>query len=185
MSVTICFSLVFTLMMICSIIGLSIGWGNYLFALATSSIGFTLLYDINELKKILKRLIMSVSICFSLIFILMVSNAAMGLFIKFDFYLLLFGILNIGFTAGLVLFDSNVIFSSKKALIFILMMINLAMGLFIKFGILNIGFTAGLVLFDSNIIFSSKKVKKPIKRKPVTNKIKKIESHSKVRRKIS
>jgi hypothetical protein len=42
-----------------------------------------------------------------------------------------------------------------------------------------------LVLFDSNIIFSSKKVKQPIKRKPVTNKIKKIESHSKVRRKIS
>lgn len=101
-----------------------------------------LVYGVNELKKIFKRFIMSVSICFSLIFILMVINAAMGLFIKFDFYLLLFGILTIGFTMALVLFDSNIIFSSKKA-------------------------------------------KKTIKRKQVTNKVKKIESHSKVRRKVS
>ena len=185
MSVAICFPLVFTLMMICSIIGLSIGLGIYSFLLVASSIVFTLLYDINELKKILKRLIMSVAICFSLIFTLMIINAAMGLFIKFDFYLLLFGVLTIGFTMALVLFDSNIIFSPKKALTFIFMMINLAMGLFIKSPILTIGFTMGLVLFDSNVIFSSKKVKQPIKRKQVTNKVKKIESHSKVRRKVS
>ena len=141
MSVAICFSLVFTLMMICSIIGLPIGWGIYSLLLITSSIGFTLLYDVNELKKILKRLIMSVSICFSLIFILMVINAAMGLFIKFDFYLLLFGILTIGLKMAFVLFDSNRIFSPKKALTFIFMMINLAMLLFIKSPILTIGFT--------------------------------------------
>ena len=142
MSVAICFSLVFTLIMICSIIGLSIGWSIYSLLLVASSIGFTLLCDINELKKFLKRFIMSVAICFSLIFMLMIINVAMGLFIKFDFYLLLFSVLTIGFTMGLVLFDSNVIFSAKK-------------------------------------------VKQPIKRKQVTNKVKKIESHSKVRRKVS
>lgn len=101
-----------------------------------------LVYGVNELKKIFKRFIMSVAICFSLIFMLMIINVVMGLFIKFDFYLLLFGVLTIGFTMGLVLFDSNVIFSAKK-------------------------------------------VKQPIKRKQVTNKVKKIESHSKVRRKVS
>ena len=142
MSVAMCFPLVFIFMMICSIIGLPIGWGIYSLLLVTSSIGFTLLCDINELKKFLKRFIMSVAICFSLIFMLMIINVAMGLFIKFDFYLLLFGVLTIGFTMALVLFDSNVIFSSKK-------------------------------------------VKQPIKRKQVTNKVKKIESHSKVRRKVS
>ncbi len=85
---------------------------------------------------------MSVAICFSLVFTLMMINVGMGLFIKFDFYLLLFEVLTIGFTIAFILVDSNIIFSYKKA-------------------------------------------KQPIKRKPVTNKVKKIEAHSKVRRKIS
>ena len=37
----------------------------------------------------------------------------MGLFIGLDFYLLLLGILTLGFTIALTLFDSKKIFSSK------------------------------------------------------------------------
>ena len=142
MSVAICFPLVFTFNMILSIGGVSIGLGIFSLALGVPSIVLTWMYDISELKKILKRFVISVAICFSLTFTLMMVNAAMGLFMELGFYLLLFAVLTIGFTIALVLFDSNVIFSSKKA-------------------------------------------KQQIKRKPVTNKTKKVESHSKVRRKIS
>ena len=84
---------------------------------------------------------MSAIICFSLTFTLMIINAVMGIFIRLNFYLLLFLILTAGFTVALTLFDS------KK-------------------------------------IFYSKKVKKPVNSKMV-RKAKKVESHTKARRKIS
>lgn len=84
---------------------------------------------------------MSAIICFSLTFILMIINAVMGIFIRLNFYLLLFGILTAGFTVALTLFDS------KK-------------------------------------IFYSKNVKKPVKSNTV-RKVKKVESQTKARRKIS
>lgn len=57
---------------------------------------------------------MSAIICFSLTFTLMIINAVMGIFIRLNFYLLLFGILTTGFTVALTLFDSKNIFYSKK-----------------------------------------------------------------------
>ena len=57
---------------------------------------------------------MSAIICFSLTFTLMIINAVMGIFIRLNFYLLLFGILTLGFTVALTLFDSKQIFYSKK-----------------------------------------------------------------------
>lgn len=57
---------------------------------------------------------MSAIICFSLTFTLMIINAVMGIFIRLNFYLLLFGILTVGFTVALTLFDSKKIFYSKK-----------------------------------------------------------------------
>lgn len=57
---------------------------------------------------------MSAVICFSLTFSLMIINAVMGIFIRLNFYLLLFAILTIGFTVGLILFDSKKIFYPKK-----------------------------------------------------------------------
>lgn len=57
---------------------------------------------------------MSVVICFPLTFSLMIINAVMGIFIRLNFYLLLFAILTAGFTVGLILFDSKKIFYSKK-----------------------------------------------------------------------
>lgn len=57
---------------------------------------------------------MSAVICFSLTFSLMIINAVMGIFIRLNFYLLLFAILTIGFTVGLILFDSKKIFYHKK-----------------------------------------------------------------------
>ena len=44
----------------------------------------------------------------------MIINAVMGIFIRLNFYLLLFGILTTGFTVALTLFDSKNIFYSKK-----------------------------------------------------------------------
>ena len=57
---------------------------------------------------------MSAVICFSLTFSLMIINAVMGIFIRLNFYLLFFAILTIGFTVGLILFDSKKIFYPKK-----------------------------------------------------------------------
>ena len=57
---------------------------------------------------------MSAIICFSLTFTLMIINAVMGIFIRLNFYLLLFGILTTGFTVALTLFDSKNILYSKK-----------------------------------------------------------------------
>lgn len=72
------------------------------------------MYGVNKLKKVCKILIMSAIICFSLTFTLMIINAVMGIFIRLNFYLLLFGILTTGFTVALTLFDSKNIFYSKK-----------------------------------------------------------------------
>ena len=58
---------------------------------------------------------MSLITCFSLVLTLMIINSVMGLFIGVDFYLLLLGILTLGFTVALILFDSKRIFSSKVA----------------------------------------------------------------------
>ena len=57
---------------------------------------------------------MSAVICFSLTFSLMIINAVMGIFIRLNFYLLLFAILTIGFTVGLILFDSKKLLCPKK-----------------------------------------------------------------------
>lgn len=67
-----------------------------------------------RLKKVCKILIMSAIICFSLTFTLIIINSVMGIFIGLNFYLLLFGILTLGFTIALTLFDSKKIFSGKK-----------------------------------------------------------------------
>ncbi|WP_296644799.1 hypothetical protein [Romboutsia sp. 13368] len=66
------------------------------------------------MKKVGRILFMSAIVSFSLIFTLIMLNAIMGIFISFDFCLLLFGILTIGFTLGLILFDSKRIFTKKK-----------------------------------------------------------------------
>ncbi len=66
------------------------------------------------MKKVGRILFMSAIVSFSLIFTLIMLNAIMGIFISFDFCLLLFGILTIGFTLGLILFDSKRIFAKKK-----------------------------------------------------------------------
>ena len=50
--------------------------------------------------------------------------------------------------------------------------------------IINAGFTVALTLVDSKTIFYSKKVKKPVKSKTV-RKTKKVQSHTKAKRKIS
>ena len=52
------------------------------------------------------------------------------------------------------------------------------------FTILTAGFTVALTLVDSKTIFYSKKVKKPVKSKTV-RKTKKVQSHTKAKRKIS
>ena len=57
---------------------------------------------------------MSAIVSFSLIFTLVILNAIMGIFVSFTFCLILFGVLTIGFTAGLILFDSKRIFMKKK-----------------------------------------------------------------------
>lgn len=84
---------------------------------------------------------MSAIVCFSLTFTLIIINAAMGIFIRFNFYLLLFAILTAGFTVALTLFDC------KK-------------------------------------IFYKKKVKKPVNKK-TSNKTRKVQAQTKVKRKIS
>ena len=68
----------------------------------------------NELKKVFKIFIMSAMICFSLVFTLMIINVIMGIFIELSFYLILLGILTLGFTFALTLFDSKKIFYSKN-----------------------------------------------------------------------
>ena len=73
-----------------------------------------LLYGVNNVKKVCKILIMSAIICFSLTFMLMIINTVMGIFIRLNFYLLLFGVLTAGFTVALTLFDSKKIFYKKK-----------------------------------------------------------------------
>ena len=72
-----------------------------------------------------------------------------------------------------------------------LMIINAVVGISIRlnfyfflFTILTAGFTVALTLVDSKTIFYSKKVKKPVKSKTV-RKTKKVQSHTKAKRKIS
>ena len=72
-----------------------------------------------------------------------------------------------------------------------LMIINEVVGISIRlnfylllFTILTAGFTVALTLVDSKTIFYSKKVKKPVKSKTV-RKTKKVQSHTKAKRKIS
>ena len=93
------------------------------------------------MKKVCRILFMSAIASFSLIFTLVILNAIMGIFVSFAFCLLLFGVLTVGFTVG-------------------------------------------LILFDSKRIFIKKKVKKPVKRNTARN-VKKVDSSTKVRKKIS
>lgn len=73
-----------------------------------------LLYGVNNMKKVCRILFMSAIVSFSLIFTLVILNAIMGIFVSFAFCLLLFGVLTLGFTVGLILFDSKKIFMKKK-----------------------------------------------------------------------
>lgn len=66
------------------------------------------------MKKVCRILFMSAIVSFSLIFTLVILNAIMGIFVSFAFCLLLFGVLTLGFTVGLILFDSKKIFMKKK-----------------------------------------------------------------------
>lgn len=66
------------------------------------------------MKKVCRILFMSAIVSFSLIFTLVILNAIMGIFVSFAFCLLLFGVLTLGFTVGLILFDSKRIFMKKK-----------------------------------------------------------------------
>ena len=72
-----------------------------------------------------------------------------------------------------------------------LMIINAVVGISIRLNfylllltILTAGFTVAVTLVDSKTIFYSKKVKKPVKSKTV-RKTKKVQSHTKAKRKIS
>ena len=66
------------------------------------------------MKKVCRILFISAIVSFSLIFTLVILNAIMGIFVSFAFCLLLFGVLTLGFTVGLILFDSKRIFMKKK-----------------------------------------------------------------------
>lgn len=57
---------------------------------------------------------MSSIICFLLTFTLIIVNAIMGIFIGLDYYLMMFVVLTVGLTFGLVLFDYQKIFYNKK-----------------------------------------------------------------------
>lgn len=77
------------------------------------------------------------------------------------------------------------------SLTFTLMIINSVVGISVRlnfylllFTILTAGFTVALTLVDSKTIFYSKKVKKPVKSKMI-RKAKKVQIHTKAKRKIS
>ena len=77
------------------------------------------------------------------------------------------------------------------SLTFTLMIINSVVGISVRlnfylllFTILTVGFTVALTLVDSKTIFYSKKVKKPVKSKMI-RKAKKVQIHTKAKRKIS
>ena len=113
MSASVCFSLISMLMIIDNILGISISFNIYLILCGTSTL--LLLYTATNVKIVLKMLIMSAGASFSLIFTLMIINVIMKISISFNFYLLLFATLIIGFTVGLTLFNSKKIFMKNKA----------------------------------------------------------------------
>ena len=62
----------------------------------------------------LKLFIMSTAVSFCLTFALIMINAIMGVFIGLNYYLTICGVLLIGLSVGLILFDAKLIFSKKK-----------------------------------------------------------------------
>lgn len=57
---------------------------------------------------------MSSVICLLLTFTLIIVNAVMGIFVGLDYYLMMFTVLTVGLTFGLVLFNYKKIFFSKS-----------------------------------------------------------------------
>lgn len=56
---------------------------------------------------------MSIAICFSLTFALILINAVMGIFIGLDYYLLMASVLTVALIVGLILFNFQKIVANK------------------------------------------------------------------------
>lgn len=76
-----------------------------------------LVYGVNGLKKVLRIILTSTAICFSLTFALIIINAIMGIFVRLDYYFTIAWVLTACLSLGLILFDSKKIFSKKKRVV--------------------------------------------------------------------